>query len=82
MAKTLRTEEWTFDVEGMISTAIVNVFEGEVVHVSEDILRVEMGQDPKDYFETVVNEKFLRVVPYSEFKDWLLAVGGTYAGTT
>jgi hypothetical protein len=31
----LRTEEWTKDIEGMISTCMVDVHDGEVVRVTD-----------------------------------------------
>lgn len=81
MANTLRTEEWTFEDSGMISTGLVNVFEGEVTHVQDTIL-LELGLTPDKYPEGVEGESFHRIVPYAELRDAVIDAGGSYAGTT
>jgi hypothetical protein len=81
---TLRTEEWTFEVGPMISTGLINVFEGvdgDVVHATDAVL-LEMGLTPDRYPEGVECETFHRIVPYAEFKDAVIDAGGSYAGTT
>lgn len=77
----LRTEEWTRESEGMISAVILNVFEGEVVHLA-DSLMVEFDLTLGDYPEGVEFESFYHAVPYFQFKDLLIESGMTYAGTT
>ena len=81
MTKILRTEEWTKEIGWGISTLLVTVYAGEVVHASEDIVK-ELALDPEDYSEGVDFERFYREVPYLQFKDAILRDGLTYAGTT
>jgi hypothetical protein len=79
--KTLRTEEWTVDVDWGVSTALINVFEGEVVHVSDSVM-VEMGLTLGDYPQGVENESFYHVVPYEEFRNIIGNKGFSHAGTS
>jgi hypothetical protein len=81
VSKILRTEEWTFEDGPMLRTGVVNVFEGEVCHVVDDIL-TGMEIDPEEYPEEVEFETFYRRIPYETFKEGILNAGGSYAGTS
>lgn len=81
--KILRTEEWERDIGGMISTGIVNVFEGEVVRLSPELAR-EMKMDPAQSKEVVPEgcQHFVWEYPYEVFRKAIIESGMTYARTS
>lgn len=85
----IRTEEWTKDYEGMITTVVVGVYDGEQVHpavvgdhvrVAPDIAQefgLPEGVEDADGFQ----QKFFRWHPYSDVAGVLTEAGWTRAST-
>ena len=60
----LRTEDWTREADWGISTAVVEVFEGEQVFISYEIAR-EFDISPDEGRDVARFEKFVLLVPYA-----------------
>lgn len=71
----MKTEEWTKDFHGMINTAVMDVRDGNVVHVTDELM--DEFDIPKEH-EVVqggVNPRFVWEVPYDTMVERLRADG-------
>lgn len=75
-----RVEEWTKDIYGMISTVVVEVREGDMVWISDEIL--EELHIPQEGIQEVVDglarPRFVWSVPYEATKTALALDGWTH----
>ena len=83
MTKMLRTEEWTHDFHGMINTLMLDVLEGEVVHMDPHF-KDEFKVDPAASKEVVseYSQHFVWEFQYETFKGYLEEAGWSHAGTS
>jgi hypothetical protein len=81
--KTLRTENWTKDFHGMTNTLVLDVLEGEVVHM-DPVFKDEFKVDPAASKEVVpeFSQHFVWEFPYSVFSGYLQQAGWGHASTT
>jgi hypothetical protein len=72
-----RTEDWTKEIDGMISTGIILVHPNEHVWISEEVWR-EIGGDPLG-LSTLFSQPEILVVPYEQVAEQLTKDGWTRA---
>ncbi len=72
----MRTDEWTLDFHGMISTVVIDIFDDGMVHIRDEIM-TELGLTPDLWPEVTLpsQEKFARAVPYSTVSTQLWKMG-------
>lgn len=75
----LRRESWSKEVDWGVTSMVILIREGEVVHISDEVM-TELGLTLGDHLQGVENESFYHAVPYTIVRDELHRQGFAYEG--